>query len=329
MKGHTLDSETRYDGIVDHKSLDQTLDVDVFSSIQQAIDHLGSNSVILVKKGRYDEKIMVDYPDVTIIGEDRDQTVITHNTASGTMKADGTKYGTFDSASVIINKQGFTAINLTFQNHFDYLQEYQKSDDHPTKIDGLQAVSFRTAGESNQTVLKNCRFSSYQDTLLLDKGTHFLDRCVIEGAVDFIFGAGQAFFDHCDIISLDRFEQNTNGFVTAASTSVYTAYGFLFYRCHIKKQSNKMGDRTVYLGRPWHPGGDPEAQASVLFYECFLDHHIKDEGWTVMKGFSPMTARLFEYKNKGPGTADHVNRRELTQAEAECVYNVLEEKCKP
>ena len=40
----------------------------------------------------------------------------------------------------------------------------------------------------------------------------------IAGSVDFIFGAGQAVFDECEIVSRDRGSRTNNGYVTAPST---------------------------------------------------------------------------------------------------------------
>jgi pectinesterase len=75
--------------------------------------------------------------------------------------------------------------------------------------------------------------------------------------------------------------------------------------------TSDAADGTVYLGRPWHPGGDPDAIASVLYHRCDLGAHIKPEGWTDMSGFSAADARLYEYENTGPGAISHEDRRQL------------------
>ncbi|WP_018933006.1 pectinesterase family protein [Gracilibacillus lacisalsi] len=300
----------------------------VYSSIQTALDNVkGDSATIFISKGVYDEKIEIEKPSITLIGEDRDKTVVTYDVASGTEKSDGTTYGTFGSASVTVREPNFTAINMTFENSFDYINEYRKRDDDPTKVSHIQAVAFRTTDKSDNVMFGHCCFRGYQDTLLVDTGTHYFTNCVIEGAVDFIFGSGQAVFEACDIVSLDRGETENNGFITAASTSIDVPYGYLFESCKLLKESTDMADDTVYLGRPWHPGGDPDAQASVLFYQCNMEAHIKAQGWKEMGGFSPMEARLYEYSSQGAGASLNDKRRRLTKQEAERFRDYLLDCC--
>ncbi|SER34790.1 pectinesterase [Gracilibacillus ureilyticus] len=313
--------------IVDQKDNDYQ-GIKAYKTVQEAVNNVKENAgTIFITKGTYYEKLEINIPSVTLIGEDREETVLTYDVASGTEKEDGTTYGTFESASVIVKAPNFTAHNLTFENGFDYMAEYRKLDDDPTKVKNIQAVAFRTTDESDRTKLVNCRFKGNQDTLLVDKGTHYFKDCIIEGNVDFIFGAGKAVFETCDIISLDRGDSVNNGFITAASTSINTPYGYIFESCNLLKESAKMESETVYLGRPWHPGGDPDAEASVLFYQCKMDGHIKTDAWTEMGGFSPMDARLFEYESKGPGAKVSDNRRVLKNEEATAFREYLRNQC--
>ncbi|UOQ87158.1 pectinesterase family protein [Gracilibacillus salinarum] len=321
MRYNIAELESQYkqtiDSIVDpeHKA---TPGRPVYRSIQEAVDGLAeSGGCIFIAKGVYREKLIINKASVTLIGECRDQTIVTYDVASGSEKTDGSTYGTFGSASVIVQQPNFTAVNLTFENRFDFMKEYLKKDNDPSKMKNLQAVAFRTADQSDHTKLENCYFKGYQDTLLVDQGAHYFDKCIIEGAIDFIFGAGQAVFEKCEIVSLNLQDSIHNGFVTAASTSIEVPYGYLFDQCRLQRESNQMPDHTVYLGRPWHPGGDPDAIASVLFYQCEIDAHIKEEGWTEMGGFSPLDARLYEYNNQGTGAVINPNRRSISQQEAE------------
>ncbi|MGP4041863.1 pectinesterase family protein [Gracilibacillus sp. D59] len=321
--------QSTIDVIVDQQSTEEEIQSKkVFPSVQDALDSMeGESGIVFIAKGIYYEKLEVELPSITFIGEDRDKTILTYDVASGTEREDGSTYGTFDSASVIVRKANFTALNITFENGFDYMTEHKKDKNDPTRMKNIQAVAFRTADESDQTKIENCRFKGYQDTLLVDKGTHYFKDCIIEGAVDFIFGGGQAVFEACDIISLDRGDTFNNGFITAASTSINTPYGYLFEACNLLKESDKMENETVYLGRPWHPGGDPNAVASVLFDQCKMAAHIKAEAWTEMGGFSPMDARLYEYCNQGAGAIAHDSRRELSTLEAEAFRNYIRNRC--
>ncbi|WP_100406291.1 pectinesterase family protein [Bacillus solitudinis] len=291
-----------------------------FKFIQSAVDSVEPSAnqpcIIYIKKGIYHEKVEINKPGITLIGEDRDETILTYNVANGSEKADGSTYGTSGSASITVNEEDFTAFNVTFENAFDYFLETNKEEDDSTKIKNVQAVAFCTASNSTRTRITNCRFRSVQDTLLTNVGTHYFKECVIEGAVDFIFGGGQAVFDNCKIISLDRRSETNNGYITAASTLITQPYGFLFENCMLVKETEEMADHSVYLGRAWQPGGNPDAQGSVLFKNCEMGSHIKQNGWTQMAGFSPMDARLYEYGSKGPGALSSDSRRILSEKEA-------------
>lgn len=55
------------------------------------------------------------------------------------------------------------------------------------------ALAARVAGD--RAAFYGCRFVSYQDTILDDRGLHYYCDCYVEGATDFIFGPGKAFFE--------------------------------------------------------------------------------------------------------------------------------------
>ncbi len=164
-----------------------------------------------------------------------------------------------------------------------------------------------------------------------NSGTQYFTNCYISGCIDFIFGAGQAFFNKCDIVSLDMGSDTDNGYITAASTNISNKYGFVFYKCNIKKGSTKMNSHTVSLGRPWHPTtlfangnreADPNAVGSVIYINCTMYSHITINGWEKMHGkdkdgnliyFTPESSRFYEYENKGPGATQNASRKQLSK----------------
>jgi pectinesterase len=178
------------------------------------------------------------------------------------------------------------------------------------------------------------RITGHQDTLFPNAGRSYFHRCIVSGSVDFIFGAGQAVFDDCDIISRDRHSATNNGYVTAPSTSSHVPFGLVFLRSRVKKESPSMARASVALGRPWHPYGDPQANGSAVFIECWMDDHIGDKGWDRMSSvdstggrtwWEPESARFFEFRSSGPGAISSPRRRQLSDAEAAryTIANVL------
>lgn len=57
----------------------------------------------------------------------------------------------------------------------------------------VPAVAARLYGD--KTFLYNCGFLGYQDTLFDANGRHYFKDCYIQGEVDFIFGAGQSYYE--------------------------------------------------------------------------------------------------------------------------------------
>jgi pectinesterase len=286
-----------------------------FTTVQEAIDsipeHNSEKVDIFIRNGVYQEvvKVTTSKRFVSLIGESKSDTIISYHNYAGKEKEFGGTYGTSGSASVFIFADDFRAENITIENSFDGTQD----------VTGRQAVAAYTSG--SRLIFKNVKFISYQDTLYANAGTQYFYQCYIKGDVDFIFGAAQAVFKECEIFSVDR-GLPVNGYVTAASTLIREAFGYLFINCSLLSDA---ADQTVYLGRPWHPGRNPNAIASVLFRNCYLGSHIHLEGWTDMSGFKASEARFFEYNNRGPGASSHEKRKQLTDEEANeyAIVNVL------
>ncbi|HKG91264.1 MAG TPA: pectinesterase family protein [Gemmatimonadaceae bacterium] len=274
--------------------------------------------VIYVRNGRYREKLSVSRPNVTLRGESRDGTVLTYDDAADTPKPGGAggTLGTRGSYTIRVAAPDFHAESLTIENGFDFPANARKADGDPTKRRNTQAVAVLTDSASDRAVFENVRLSGYQDTLFANAGRHYFGRCVILGHVDFIFGAGQAVFEECDIVSRDRGDPLNNGYVAAPSTRDTQPYGFLFLRSRLLKESPALAKGSVALGRPWHPGGRPDAIGSAVFVDCWMDDHISARGWEPMSGFRAEDARFYEYGSRGPGAIASPTRRVLSAAES-------------
>ena len=289
-----------------------------FTSVQAAIDAVPAGNtapyVIAIRPGAYPGQVIIpaDKPFVRLIGLGRQPSdvVITDDRASGTLKPDGTPWGTSGSASVTISGHDFSAVNLTFANGFDEAA-------HP-EITNRQAVAVMT--RADRIVFDRVRFLGNQDTLYLNSPSVdvvsrvLLRGCYVEGDVDFIFGRATAVFEGCRIHSLDRGSTTNNGYITAASTDIHNPHGFLFTFCLF---TGTAGAGTVHLGRPWHPSNDPNAIASTVIRESWLGAHIIGSApWTDFGAFSWRDARYGEFHNLGPGAVTSPDRPQLTAEQA-------------
>ncbi len=282
--------------------------------------------VIFIRTGQYREKLTIDRPHVHLVGAQRDATVLTFDASADTPAPGGGTYGTEGSFTLRVTAPGFRAANLTIENAFDYPANAALPDDDPARVRNPQAVALMTAGDSDRAVFEDCVITGYQDTLFHDAGRAYFHRCRIEGHVDFIFGAGQAVFEDCDIVSRNRPGKDPTGYVTAPSTPVAYPYGFLFLRSRFLKASPDVPPASVRLGRPWHPSADPHVNGSAVFIGCFMDDHLGPDGYAPISSRNAEGERIwfdlepgsrfFEYGSYGPGAVTGPRRPALTGAAA-------------
>ena len=295
------------DGTGDFRTIDEAIEV-----CRAFMDY---QKVIYVKKGVYKEKLIVPswLTNITILGEDRDSTIITYDDHANILMpvggldseaaVKGKKIGTFRTYTLKIDGSYFTLQNITVENNAAKLG---------------QAVALHIEGD--HVLIQNCRLLGNQDTVYTGKAGSriaFYD-CYIEGTTDFIFGPSIVWFENCEIHS------KANSYITAASTPAGQKFGYIFYKC---KLTADKGIDKVYLGRPWRPF------AATIFMDCEMGSHIRPEGWHNWNNSkNEETARYAEYDNHGEG-ASLKNRvawsKKLTKKEAAKVtlLNAFGEDC--
>jgi len=260
-----------------------------YKTIQEAINSvrdLGQKTVrIFIKNGVYQEKIIVPTykTNISLIGESIDSTIITNNDFSGKPIPSGNdgmgkdKFNTFNSYTVLVEGNDFSASNLTIQNTAGAVG---------------QALALHVSAD--RVTIKNCKIIGNQDTLYLatEQSRQYYQDCYIEGTTDFIFGEATVVFESCTIKS------KTNSFITAAATKSSQVFGFVFFNCKLVADT---AVNKVYLGRPWRP------YAKTVFIHCELGSHIDPEGWNPWKGDAMFpdkekTTFYAEYSNIGEGS---------------------------
>ena len=261
-----------------------------FRTIDEAIEvcraFMDYTKVIYVKKGVYKEKLIIPswLTNITICGEDRDNTIITWDDHANIKMP----VGGLDSEAAVKGKPmgTFRTYTLKVQGSYITLKDIT-IENNAAKLG--QAVALHTEGD--HILVQNCRLLGNQDTVYTGVGgtrVAFYD-CYIEGTTDFIFGPSIAWFQNCEIHS------KANSYITAASTPAGQKYGYVFYKCRLT--ADKDVDK-VYLGRPWRPF------AATIFKDCELGKHIRPEGWHNWNNAkNEETARYAEYGNKGEGAS--------------------------
>src|SRR5665647_24366 len=251
-----------------------------YSTVQQALNQVPLHNtkpfIIYIKDGIYKEKLHLDSFEnfVTLIGEDQFKTILTFDDHTGKVSQNGDTISTKTSYSFLIKANNFTAQNITFQNEAGFTAG--------------QAVALESDGDKAQFF--NCRFIGNQDVLFTnnENSRQYYKDCYIEGTTDFIFGSATVWFEDCHIHS------KKNSHLTAASTPQDHEFGYVFNDCVLTGDTSL---HAVSLGRPWRP------YASVTYIHCYIDEHIKPEGWSNWnKTENYKTARFAEYENYGPGS---------------------------
>ncbi len=253
-----------------------------YRTVQAAFDavpeYYTGRYTIFVHSGTYREKLLLprNRIHVLLVGEDAENTILSYDDYAGIAG------GTSNSASVTIDADDFTAVNLTFQNTVQ---------NDGTAAD-QQAVALKTNGD--RQAYYSCRILGYQDTYYA-AGSYGTDRiymknCVVEGSVDFIFGRDIVIFDSCEI-RINR----EGGTLTAASTDADSRYGLTFRDCRITTVGTGFDGRSIssfVLGRPWQ--GAPR----TVYIRCDEPASVNPSGWTPWN----VTPALYgEYDCSGPG----------------------------
>jgi pectinesterase len=289
---------------------------------------------ILVTRGVWDEQVVIDKPFVHLVGEDRKASIISHLAASGLTAPDGKRWGTFRTPTLFVRAPDFAARNLTIRNAFDGLAEMTKPGGLGSHDGaGPQAVALMLDKGSDRARFTEIDLLSYQDTLFPDAGRSLFERCLIAGSYDFIFGAGVAWFEGCEIRSLSRPVEPVDGYIVAPSTPIDQPYGLVFHACRLT-QGPGVKRGSVYLGRPWRPSsqfadgryGDPRFVGAAAFLDCWMGDHIAPEGWTEMwytgrdgnprTMLQPEDARFSQFGARGPGAAAFRRGRGLSRSQA-------------
>jgi pectinesterase len=251
-----------------------------FKTIQSAFDKVPVGNKkpinIFLKNGTYKEKLRLDSGKnfVTLIGEDKFNTVITYDDHTGKITPKGDTINTRTSATFVVKGNNFKAQNLTIQNDAGF--------------NAGQAVGLEVQGD--KAIILNCRIVGNQDILFTnnDNSRQYYKNCYIEGTTDFIFGSSTAWFEQCHIHS------KKNSHITAASTPKEHEFGYVFNDCILTGDSTL---RNVSLGRPWRQ------YANVIYMRSYIGQHITSKGWANWNNTDNYKTTLYsEYNNYGPGS---------------------------
>ncbi|KAJ4850937.1 hypothetical protein Tsubulata_030362, partial [Turnera subulata] len=263
-----------------------------FNAIQRAVDSIPANNAkwihIKISPGIYKEKVQIprNKPCIFIEGAGSKLTSIEFEDHEESMTS-----ATFISYSdnivvkgIAIKWQKFDSLVYVSQNKFVPLAT-------PGRVIFRPAKAVMVNGD--KTAFYQCAFFGIQSTLFDNKGRHYFKECYTEGAMDFIYGAGQSIYEQCDIsVNIGGYRKGIlSGFITAQKKeSPKETNGFVFKNCTIS------GIGKASLGRAWGP------YSTVIFANSTLSTVVEPKGWAPWRfvgGEGNFT--YMESNNKGPG----------------------------
>lgn len=282
-----------------------------YKAIQEAVNavrDLSQQQVsIYIKKGIYHEKLVIPSwkTRISLIGDDKENTIITNSDFSGKANPQGKdafgkdKFTTYTSYTVLVQGNDVIIKNLSVANASDPVG---------------QAVALHVEGD--RCAIVNCRLLGNQDTVYAgtEGSRQFYKDCYIEGTTDFIFGEATAVFQQCEIRSLK------NSFITAPATTPRQQFGFVFINCRLIAADSV---KKIFLGRPWRP------YAKAVFIGTDMQSPVVAAGWDNWRNpDNEKTVFFAEYKSTGKGAVSGGRAawsHQLTNSEAKkyTIKNIL------
>ncbi len=211
---------------------------------------------------------------VSIIGEDRDATIITN-----TIPADDTfasKYGTSSIYEGIGNSDVF---QISSSASGLYWQDLTVS----TGMEDARGRDIAIQDKGTKNIYKNVCLHGYQDTWTSnnDNGLYFFDGGVLRGRTDYICGKGDIYFKEVE------FRQIAGGYCAVPSKPAKV--GWVMKDCVINGDGEGV-DGNYTLGRPWG-SGTPIA----VWIDTKMNVVPSGIGWNEMSGGWP--ERFAEYNS--------------------------------
>lgn len=196
-------------------------------------------SFIFLPNGTYDLEEVVQTAitgyNISIIGQSKDSTIIVTT-------PDVSLEGLGSTNMLTNNSKNLYLQDLTLKNALDYYNAGQSG----------SATVLYDAGD--HTIGKNVKMLSYQDTYYsFNNGMQsYWEDCDIHGAVDFVRGGGDVWFQNTTL-SLEPRSRFLNGNRSIATPRTMTDFGFVFDNCRIVDLAD--GNDTWTFGCAWanHP----------------------------------------------------------------------------
>ena len=328
---YTVRVDGAYDGaigaVVDGKAR--------FTTVQQALDFLAgaeatAKKVIELAGGKYNEKLEITIPNLTVRADEGAEAVIEWDSLFGLPDGSGFTHVTDSTATVSVRESAYnlTLENVTISNYWNS----QAIFDAELGAGYSEHRALALLVQADRFTMKGGSLLGYQDTVQFFTGRQLFEGVFIQGVTDFIFGSNNTtLFKSCTIHSISN-GKTDGGYITAfkgnnKGTDDVVTYGAIFYQCSFTADADVVTNGNTAIGRPWG------AYAAVAVIECELDGHISTKGFSgsskneryVSMNAKPTdsTVQFVEFGNTGAGaiTEAVAGMRFLTAEEVANYYD--------
>jgi len=263
-----------------------------FCTVQAAVDFVPAGNstptTIFIKKGYYPEILaFAEKNALTFLGEDRKRTVIAYANNARFNAAGGNPFASPHPDPSAQRDGGHVYHRGVFLGHHaGDLVIANLTIRNTTPQGGSQAEAIILNGtQTARAILWNVDLYSFQDTLQIN-GQAFVSGCFIEGDVDFMWGTGPCFFDHCECRSV-RY-----GTYYTQVRNPPTHHGFVFSHCVFDGAPGVAGD---FLSRI-QPSRFPASE--VVLLDCTLGPSVGPKGWKLDDSPDAPGVHFWEYASR-------------------------------
>ena len=239
------------------------------------------NAKVFLPDGTYDlgETVLtsVGGTNVSLIGQSTGKTIIKNTPPVS-------KEGLMSAATLVNGGTNFYMQDLTLQNALDYYAAGAAG----------RANAFHDTG--NHTICKNVRLLSYQDTYLspTDKQLYWEDS-EIHGAVDYLCGGSDVYFNRVKLVNESRKKNEKNGEATITAHQPRTAekFGYVFNECVVENNA-----ASYNLGRAWGGASGATARPMAAYLNTTLNQPNELIATRfILKGMNSQAGLFHEYNS--------------------------------